>query len=366
MSGSAEADPYFASGTQSVPDASKGEPAEGRGAKEGGRGARVAVVGAGVAGLACARALSERGFSVRVFEQEDHPGGRLATRRLDTLSFDHGVQYFTTQHPLFEPIVRSWHSAGVVARWSARTIVLGGRGEGEEVGAVARYVGVPSMHAVAIHLARGLDVRLGHPVARIERRPAGWVLVGPQETPLDETPFDRLVLAVPSAIAAKLVGEDTDLARRTAGLSWDSCWAVMLALARPSGIDFDAAFVSDDPILGWAARESSKPSRAPLRGAAESWILHAHPAWSRSYLELEPSDASRWLQRAFAARVGRPLMPVAVAAHRWRLALPVNPLAERFLFDPALGIGLAGDWCGGPRVEGAYLSGTALADAIAA
>jgi renalase len=327
--------------------------------------ARVAVVGAGVAGLACARALSEHGCRVRVFEQESFPGGRLASRRLDKLSFDHGVQYFTTQDSRFEPVVRAWHSAGIVARWSARTVVLGGRGQGEEVGSLARYVGVPNMYTVALHMARGLDVRLGAQVARIERRSAGWALLDQQALELDPDVYDRVVLAVPSAIAAKLVGQESDLAQRAATLSWDSCWAVMLALARPSGIDFDAAFVSDDPILGWAARESSKPARAPLRGAVESWILHAHPAWSGAYLELEPSDASRWVQRAFAARVGRPLMPVAVAAHRWRLALPVNPLTEQFLFDPQLGIGLAGDWCGGPRVEGAYLSGMALAGAIA-
>jgi renalase len=343
--------------------AGAGEPAEAHRAKAGGL--SVAVVGAGVAGLACARALTAQGCSVRVFEQESFPGGRLASRQLDALCFDHGVQYFTTLDSRFEPVVRGWQSAGVVARWSPRTVVLGGRGQGEEVGSVARYVGVPNMYAVAVYMARGLDVRLGLQVTRLERRSAGWVLLGPQETELDEAVFDRVVLAVPSAIATKLVGEDSDLAQRAAVLSWDSCWAVMLALARPSGIDFDAAFVSDDPILGWAARESSKPSRAPLRGAVESWILHAHPAWSRAYLELEPSEASRWVQRAFAARVGRPLMPAAVAAHRWRLALPVNPLTEQFLYDPQLGVGLAGDWCGGPRVDGAYLSGTALAAAIA-
>jgi len=43
----------------------------------------------------------------------------------------------------------------------------------------------------------------------------------------------------------------------------------------------------------------------------------------------------------------------------------VNPLPEPFLYDAQQGIGLAGDWCGGPRVEGAYLSGIALAHAIA-
>ncbi len=330
----------------------------------GGRAPRVAVVGAGVAGLACARVLVERGYRVRVFERQECPGGRLATRRLEALTFDHGVQYFTIQDPRFELLVRKWEAHGIVAAWGGRTLALDGRGLAEEVDPVARFVGVPNMQAVAIHMARGLDLRLGAEVTRLQQRSGRWVLQG-RAGDLHDDAFDVVVLALPSPLAVQLLQELSPLAQRAATVSWDSCWAAMLALARPSGIDFDAAFVSDDPILGWIGRESSKPGRAPLRGAAESWILHAHPAWSGTYLGMEPADASRWMQRAFAARVGRPLMQAAAAAHGWHLALPVNPLPESFLFDPSQAIGLAGDWCGGPRVEGAYLSGLALARAIA-
>lgn len=334
-------------------------------AAAGGRAARVAVVGAGVAGLACARALVESGFGVRVFEREAVPGGRVATRRVASLTFDHGVQYFTAQDPRFEPVLRRWQAGGVVACWDARTRVLTAAGPGESIESGPRFVGVPNMEAVAVYLARGLDLSLSVEVRALERHGGRWMLRAPDGSSLDETGFDRVVLAIPSAIAARLLGEHPDLAQRAASVAWDSCWTVMLGLARPSTIEFDAAFVGEDPILGWIARESSKPRRAPLRGAAESWILQAHPGWSRSYVQLEHAAASRWIQRAFAARVGRPLMQVAGAAHLWRLALPVNPLPEPFLYDPLAGIGLAGDWCGGPRVEGAYLSGTALAQAIA-
>jgi hypothetical protein len=326
---------------------------------------RVAVVGAGVAGLACARALAERGFSVRVFEREAFPGGRVASRRLDSLCFDHGVQYFTTQDPRFEPVVQAWQTAGVVACWHGRTVALTRFGQAGEVNSVARFVGVPNMEAVAIHMTRGLDIRLAAEVSGLERRSGRWTLRGRDGTDLDQAGFDLVVLAVPSPIAVTLLNEHSGLAQRAATVAWDPCWAVMLALGRPSTVDFDAAFVSNDPILGWIARENSKPARNRLWGAVEGWILHAHPTWSRTFLEMEQADASRWMQRAFAARVGRPLMQGAVASHRWRLALPVNPLPEAFLFDPEQGIGVAGDWCGGPRVEGAYLSGTALAQAIA-
>jgi predicted NAD/FAD-dependent oxidoreductase len=327
--------------------------------------ARIAVVGAGIAGLAYPRTLLNQGLRARVFERDLCPGGRLATRRVESLSFDHGVQYFSTQDARFEPVVRQWEAAGIVAPWDGRTVALAGRGPGEEVASAHRYVGVPTMEAVAIHLARGLDIQLGAGVAQIRCDAGQWRLTGERGGELDEAGFDAVVLAMPSAAAIILLKDLSDLVPRISTVNWDSCWAVMLGLARPSGINFDAAFVSDDPILGWIARESSKPMRSLRPGAAETWILHAHPAWSGAYLEMPEAEATRWMQRAFAARLGRPLVQSTVAAHRWRWALPVNPLPEPFLFDERLAIGLAGDWCGGPRVEGAYLSGVALAQALA-
>jgi len=48
---------------------------------------------------------------------------------------------------------------------------------------------------------------------------------------------------------------------------------------------------------------------------------------------------------------------------RWPHATPINPLPQPCLWDGAQRLGIAGDWCGGPRIEGAYLSGLALAEA---
>jgi len=62
----------------------------------------------------------------------------------------------------------------------------------------------------------------------------------------------------------------------------------------------------------------------------------------------------------------RATIPSYVVAHRWRYALPTEPLPDRYLFDGDLNIGACGDWCAGPRVEGAFLSGVALAERLLA
>ena len=52
------------------------------------------------------------------------------------------------------------------------------------------------------------------------------------------------------------------------------------------------------------------------------------------------------------------------ACHRWGFTLPLNPWPERFYRNASLNLVLAGDAFGGPRVEGAVLSGMEAAETI--
>jgi predicted NAD/FAD-dependent oxidoreductase len=65
----------------------------------------VAIVGTGIAGLAAARYLRERGIACTLFDKSRGLGGRMATRRVDTLHFDHGAQFFTARSARFASLV---------------------------------------------------------------------------------------------------------------------------------------------------------------------------------------------------------------------------------------------------------------------
>ena len=61
---------------------------------------RVIVVGAGLAGLTCAKVLSERGIEVAVFEASDGIGGRVRTDEKDGFLLDRGFQVYFTAYPV--------------------------------------------------------------------------------------------------------------------------------------------------------------------------------------------------------------------------------------------------------------------------
>jgi predicted NAD/FAD-dependent oxidoreductase len=185
-------------------------------------------------------------------------------------------------------------------------------------------------------------------VKRAERDGGAWTIEG------SAGPADVLVLAMPPGDARSLVsvpGVDAVVV--------EPCLAVSCSFDERVSVEWDAAFV-ESSLLGWVARDSSKPGRPD----GERWVLHGSPAWSREYFEASEGWVVEAALTEFRRLAGTAPKPTAVAVKRWRWALPTQPLGARHVWDPEQRLGLCGDWCGGPRVEGAWLSGTSLAGAI--
>ena len=331
----------------------------------------VGVIGAGVAGLTAARALAESGRSVVLLDKGRTPGGRASSRKLsDGHAFDLGAQYFTVRHDAFMRQVQSWLEAEIVALWQPRLALTEG-GEVREAPEpeVDRYVGTPRMDAVTDALADdlkrlGVNIRCEQRVSPLKRNGELWRLTTDEGEPLAEC--QSVLVAVPPEQAAEILAPSPILSNAAKSVEVSACWAAMVEFAEALPVPFDAAFVNHDTtpdVLGWVARDSSKPGRQP--GEGDRWILHAAPQWSDALLAISEQEALSGLIAAFSALVGTPLPePRHTDVRLWRYARPVEPLTDRALEDAERSLYAAGDWFGGPRIEGAYLSGLAAAELI--
>jgi len=311
---------------------------------------RIGIVGAGMAGLACAEALSIPGHDVVLFDKGRGPGGRMSTRRLPTSAgeaqFDHGAQYFTVRDDGFRRRVDGWIAQGVAAPWPAA---------GHDA-----YVGVPGMNAPIKQMADGLAVHWGMRVTQIERSGRGWRMALEQGDVVD---LDIAVVATPAEQASALVDAVApDLAARARSTPSAPCWTVMFAFAEPLPTGVDCLRGAEGNPLGWAARNGSKPGRT----GPEAWVVQASPAWSRSYLDADAEWVSATLSAALSERLGTaPPSPIARSTHRWRYAR-ASVEGSGALWDKDQRLGLCGDWLIGARVEAAWRSGTQLAERIKA
>lgn len=323
---------------------------------------QVTIVGAGLSGLACARRLGQAGLRVTVLEKSRGVGGRMATRRAgDSLRFDHGAQYFTVRDPQFGEFVDDLIQRGIVARWEGAIVVLDqGRTERKQ-SATERHVAVPGMNAICKHLAEGLTVVPRQEVALARRAGESWRLEDRDGGTLAESEW--LVVSAPAPQAARLLEASPPLRKQAAATPMQGCWAVMAAFTERLDVAWDGAFVHHSE-LSWVARDSSKPGRDAGR---ETWVLHGSAEWSEPRLDESPEAILPQLLEAFGDALGQRLpAPEHAAAHRWRYAIPPDPLEQACLLDAERQAGACGDWCGGPRVEGAYLSGVTLAEEILA
>jgi predicted NAD/FAD-dependent oxidoreductase len=215
------------------------------------------------------------------------------------------------------------------------------------------------MSALPRHLARDLDVEYGARILRIERGRRGYALL--DDRGLAHANFDAVALALPAPAAAAIAAARTPLAARARAVTMAPCWSAMFAFEAPLSGAPDAAF-HDDDVLGWCARNGSKPGR----DGSDAWVLHATAAWSRVEFDQDALNVQRALLDRFSERLGRALPRTLVAdAHRWRHARVEAPLGEDCLFDAQAGIGLCGDWCLDARAEAAWLSGRALGARLA-
>ena len=312
----------------------------------------MAIVGAGIAGLACARALEAAGADVTVFDKGRGVGGRIATRRLDGMSFDHGAQFATARGSSFRAFLDSAREAGAAAPWPAAS-------DDRDI----RWVGVPGMSALPRHLAAGLvrPPQLGRHVAWIARDGASWSLrhlpaadIAPGTTrDAGELagPFDALVVAIPAPQAAALLGlACPDLAASARAVVYAPSWTVMAAFAER--VDLPDVVRSKNGPVAWMAREASRPGRA---ATPERWVVQASADASRTLLEQPPDAVIATLLD------GVPGTPSFASAHRWRHSQVERAVGAPCLWDPGLRLGACGDWCVGGRVEGAFDSGEALA-----
>lgn len=301
----------------------------------------IVIIGSGMAGLACARALAEAGKAAIVLDKGRGIGGRVATRRAGDLQFDHGAQFVNA------------HGAGFAA-------ALGGLGVEEwQDGTGRRHsVGVPGMSGIAKALGRGLDIRQGVQVSRLRQDGDGWVL----DLEGGTLRAAQVVVTVPAPQVAGLLGQGHPLVAELAQVRFAPCLTLMAAVAAPA--PFVTRQDGDDP-LAWIAQDSSKPGRVP--GGAAQWVAQAGEAFSLAHLDRSPEEIVAVMLPQLCDRLGMsPERVTHAAAHRWRYARVTQALGQPFLRSADGTLYLGGDWCIGPRVEAAWTSGTAIAQAIPA
>ena len=315
------------------------------------------VVGAGVSGLLAANKLQEAGWRVTILEKGRGVGGRMATRRFDGGSFDHGAQFFTARSDEFKEMVEDWQTAGAAREWSRG--FADAEGNPNEDGH-PRYRGAEGMTSVPKHLARNLDVRTGEKVVRVDEDAGAWHLETESGA---EVTGDALIVTAPVPQALQIVGSGKYALPGSAReelerVSYDPCLALMAILDGPSGVPEPGGVQIKGEPLDWIGDNK-------LKGISEASAvtIHAGPRWSSEHFGDDEAEITAALLGFAGDMVGANVVSTQLA--RWRYSWVSESHPEPFLLaQDAPALAFCGDSFAQPKVEGASLSGLAAAGAL--
>ena len=297
-----------------------------------------------MAGLTAGSVLQQSGWDVVLLDKGRRPGGRMATRRDGESWFDHGAQFLTVRDSHFQDVVDRWTASGCVKPWFTEDGHL-------------RYRGTDGMAGIARELAKELNVRTSMIVNRIESDAKGWRI---STDTGEEYAASTLLLTPPAPQSlALLVGCLDRLPVRIVSalksVEFDPCFALLATLDGPSHVPIPGYVRPENGPIGFIADNAQKGI-----SSIPTLTIHARADFSRAHFESLHEEVAHLLLQAAAPWLGSKVLQWQL--RRWRYSQPVTLCGEPCLYtlEPKP-VAFAGDAFGGPRIEGASLSGMAAA-----
>jgi len=309
---------------------------------------KILIIGAGMSGLTAARILHQKGYEVTVLDKGGGFGGRMSTRRLGDARIDYGAQYFSAKTTDFQSFVEEALEAGAIRKWMPA----------HKMDGHPRYVGSDGMTRFPKFLAEGLNVKRRTRVVHISENENGWKV----ETEAgDQYDAEAIIATMPSPQAVDLLEKSgLDLGQTKTELNRIEYAPCLAVLAR---LDQAVALTSLVPNeensshpISWLANNQSK-------GITDQPSITIHPTaeFSREHLDGDLEKAGeRLLEKA--APFLAPAKVTEWQIHRWRYSQSVVRHPNKFWkAETKHPLYFGGDGFGAGNVEGAFLSGQAMA-----
>jgi len=316
----------------------------------------VAVIGAGISGLALANTINSNA-EVVLYEKSRGFGGRVATRRADDFSFDHGAQFFKAKTVEFQNYIQPMIDQNIIELWKAQFIeIIDGKITNKRTWGndPANYVGTPSMNSVGKYMANGLNVQLSKKVEKISKEDR-WLVYDENNEILGE--YDWVFSSIPPLQARQMFPNLEVIFPNIPKYEMLACFSLMLGYEQPLELDFDAALVKGFDI-SWISVNSSKPSR----DKNYTLLVHSTNKWAQENIDKDRDGVKNYLCDEL-----KKIIPIKtekaeyIGLQGWRYAnIMKQQKGFEYFFNNENQIGLCGDWFIQGRIEAAYISGAHL------
>ncbi|MBE9221782.1 NAD(P)-binding protein [Cyanobacterium stanieri LEGE 03274] len=314
---------------------------------------KIAIIGAGISGLTLATKLQEKGVDVQVFDKGRGVGGRMSSRRTDWGYIDHGTQYFSLSNPQFEEFISIY--GDVMQPWQGKFASWKQGNFQEDMSSKIRYVPHEAMNRLCKYLSNDTTVKLKTRIVSLSKNQNSWTLIDEKNHSYGD--YDTVVITAPPSQTADLLPDDCVFKQEISHIEMLPCFSLMLIPQEKVNLPFEGVQF-DHPILGWVSSNDTKPSR----GDGGAIVIQSNFTYATEHLEDDRDKISQDLLTQTQAVFDLKFSSFHYQSlHLWRYALPKKSRQQGYYYDEDMGLGVCGDWCLSGKVEGAFLSASAIA-----
>ncbi|MFM7498192.1 MAG: NAD(P)-binding protein [Candidatus Fonsibacter sp.] len=310
----------------------------------------IAIIGTGFSAATLKYFLKSE---VDFFEKSRGIGGRSSTRKVEGIgSFDHGLQYISTNHEEFSTFLGSNENN----IWDGKFII--NFNKNKSLDSKKRIIHSEGNNKLIKKIFEKSNIFFQKELREIKRNKDTWNLIFKDDT---EANYKTVLITVPFQQALNLTKSFTSDFYSKFNFQMDPNLTVMVAFNKSLGLDYASYTYKDDPELGFAANENTKKPYL-LNNKLELWTIQSSVKFAKKYIQNYRENKNlltEQIVKAFLKSVKINYETNTIIhqdIHGWLYAYGKQLSAPNSFWNEDLKLGICGDYFSGFKAEHAFLS----------
>jgi len=316
------------------------------------------IIGSGISGSTIANYLREK-YLIRVYDKARGIGGRSSFKRYKgKIGFDHGLQYLSPRSKKFKLFTNYLIKKKVLKHWTGNHKFLNERVKRDKKH--VKLIGVKGNNDISKFLLKNISCNFYSELSEIKRQKNFWHLKFKDNKHIYSK---NLIITAPFPQTKRLTSKfvKTKLFRNK--VIMNSTLTVLL-MTNKTGNQV-SSFFTNDKVLGWVSNENSKKR---FKYGKDLWVLQSTFEYGKKHCDKYKNKKkfyTKVLLNKFKKLTNIKFKKIYFThIHGWKYSSNSKPLNLQSYWDKKIGLGLCGDWFGGPRLENGWLSANDLYNKI--
>tara|TARA_B100000963_G_C22628725_1_gene673771 strand:- start:1412 stop:2377 length:966 start_codon:yes stop_codon:yes gene_type:complete len=308
------------------------------------------IIGSGISGSSIANLLKKK-YTVKVFDKAKGIGGRSSFKRYnEKIGFDHGLQYLSPRSKEFKSFTNNLLKKKVLKKWKGHHKFLNKKVQNNRKH--IKLIGVKGNNDISKYLLKNINCSFQSELSKIKRKKNYWYLKFKDESFVYSK---NLIITAPFPQTKKLVSKFVKTKLFKNRVIMNSSLTVLL-ITNKTG-NKTASFFTNDNILGWVSYENSKKR---FKYNKDLWVLQSTFEYGKKHTNIYRNKKKFYtnlLIKKFKELSKLKIKKIFFShIHGWKYSSNSKPLKISSYWDKKIGLGICGDWLGGPRLENGWLS----------